>query len=79
MKKLKKIFTIETLKVIFVFIVISMIITLGFELFLMTYFDYVSIPEGIAISNFWWHTTGAAAAYSVLLLILFYILSYFDK
>lgn len=78
MKFIKKIFTKEGLKIIFSFMVISMIITLGFEFFLITYFKYV-VPEGITIMNFWWKTIFVASIYSLLLLIIFWILSYFDK
>ena len=77
--KLKKIFTTEGLKVIFSFMMITMLIILGFELFLMKYFEYANVATSISVVGFWWHVIGVASIYSLLLLIIFWILSYFDK
>jgi len=76
---LKKLFTKDGLKIVFSFMVISMIITLGFTMFLFKFLDYVNILEGITTSGFFWYSIAAASIYSLLLLILFWILSYFDK
>jgi len=79
MKKLKKIFTTENIKVFFAFMIGSMLITLGFALFLMTYFDYVTISTEISVGKFWWHVTGVAIIYSLVMYGILQILFLFDK
>jgi hypothetical protein len=81
MKKFKKIFTTENIKVFFAFMVVSMLITLGSFLFLVFYFDTISALEGIEIlkSAFWYHLIIAETIYSLVLYGIIQILFLFEK